>query len=1798
MECRRVSDGLGTRWETNLYEFDGPVRRWATNAPSAPTLGQALAHAERLARTQSDLSVSWAPMVRLDDESDEAWVARWFGSSAGRAVLTFDADAAFYDAYNDAFDAAVAAGRVAVPGAAEDPVAVRRDAARRAAIEATAPAQLGLFDLGGWDAPVPAEVVDPGGQPVTIPPSAAPATDWRPPEAIDAWPVPTRPADRIAANLAAIDVLEALAAEDRPATSAEQETLAAWSSWGAAPGMFATTSGDDLEAQRTRLRALLSETELAAAARTVINAHYTDPVIVTETWRIIEQLGFTGGRVLEPGCGSGNFIGFAPAAAEMVGVELDPTTARVAAALYPSASIRTEGFEQTRLREGTFAAAVGNVPFGKVALHDPAFNASKHSIHNHFIIKALRLTAPGGLVALVTSRYTLDAQSPAARREIAAYGDLVGAIRLPSGAHRRVAGTEVVTDLLVLRRHDGHPRSDPGEWERTVDVAVEGGTVRMNAYFAAHPEMVVGDLYAGRGMYGADELMVRAASGERAWVPALTAAADRVIVTGLAAGLTSTPAVSEAREPLIDARRLVSDRDLKVGAFGRDRNGKFVQRTADGLVEVRPPASRRGELAELIDLRDTTLALIDAQASGADPAVSDRLRADLNRQYDAYVSTHGPLGRWKWTRPADPSVAPRRSYPAMGGFRTDPDFPTLLALEDFHDDTQTPTKTAIFTTDVVAPPAPVLGVDSPEDALAVCWGELGRVDMDEIARLLGVSVEDARSQVAHLVFEEPGPATLTPAWLYLSGDVRHKLRVAEEAAGSDPSRYDRNVAALRAVIPTDLAPSDIDARPGATWIDDGDVAAFISEVLEAREARVDYRRMDNTWIVNVPAHHQHSRVMRHTYGTRERSAVELLDAALNQRPVTVTRTTDDGQRIVLAEATAAARERQEELIERFGRWVWEDPERSARLQRVYNDRFNAVVPAVYDGSHLRLPGLSATFCPHPHQRNAVARVVAEPTTLLDHVVGAGKTGTMIMAGMEMRRLGLVRQPWYVVPNHMVEQFSREFKQWYPAASVLVGADLRADRRKEFVARTATGDWDAVVVPMSAFKAIPMSAESQATYLRQELDALATEARYAAADGDSPKARVKNLEMAKLRLEQRIEKLTSHRVDDGVTFEQSGCDYLFVDEAHAYKNKRVVTATREFAHEGSQQAEDMAMKLSHLRDKRGGDRVATFATGTPVTNSLRELYVMQSFLRPDALERAGVEHFDAWAANFARTVSTLELAPSGAGYRVSTRMARFANVPDLVGMYREFTDVATAADIALPVPALRGGERTVVSIEPSDELVDYIEQLGERAKALGNRPERGEDNMLVITNDGRFAALDPRTRGLPAPENGGKLAAVAARVLQEWEANRDTVYLTAAGAPSPRPGGLQVVFCDRAVKGSEPFDFHTAIRDELVAGGMVADEIAFIHDYPRDADKARLFAACRDGRVSVLIGTTEKMGTGTNIQARLTALHHVDCPWRPSDLEQREGRAIRQGNQNSEVAIYAYAVKGSFDVYMWQTVERKQRFIGQLKAGDTAMARTVDDLGDDDALSYAEIKALASGNPLILEQAGLETEVAKLERLRSAHHNEQRAVRSEVSSLDHRIARSEATIAAVDAALPRRVDTRAANFRWTLPDGTVLTNRADAAAALELARREAFDAYRRGEATDRCVGQLGGFDVLLRRDRRWDAAEIETPDLPGNKIIFDRDEGAPQSVLRSLEHRMAHLESTKGRAERDLAEHRPRRDELAAQLDQPFKHQADLDAKRQRLAEVTREIERDAEPATAPPTPVPGLMPRGPATRAR
>lgn len=1589
------------------------------------------------------------------------------------------------------------------------------------------------------------------------------------------WP-PSSPAKRAEANLTALETLRVVEAEGRPASRAEQELLAAWSSWGALPKVFDPSDGTWADV-RERLGGLLDEKEMSAAALTTINAHYTNPDVVASVWAVLGGLGFAGGRVLEPGCGSGTFIGLAPESASMVGVELDPTTARIASLLYPSAEIRAEGFETTRVPDGAFVGAVGNVPFGKVALHDPIHNRQGHSIHNHFIIKALGLCAPGGMVAVVTSRYTLDATNPAARREMAGMADLVGAIRLPGGAMRRVAGTDVVCDVLVLRRREQDRDADSTGWERAVDVDVPGGRVRMSEYFATHPEMVLGEVGAGRGMYGDGELMVEGTLD--ALPEQLAAAGRRLVASGRERELlfAARPG-DEVRKVTVDVGALRSTRAPKLGSLVETESG-FARMEIEGLVAHEPPRSRRGELRALIGLRDVTLDLIDAQAEGAPVEVRDRLRGELNTRYDAYLAKHGPIKRWRWSNPSGDTEA-RKVYPAMGGFRSDPDFPTLAALEDFDADEQIARKMPIFTRDVIAPAVKHLGADTPGDALAITLGETGKVDVGRVADLLGVPVDEARAGLDGLVFDDPVTGETVTSAEYLSGDVRTKLVLAEHAADRD-ERWSVNVEALRTVQPRDLLPEEITARPGAPWIPDSDVEAFIAEVLEIRRGDVSVTQLPSIgeWKVEVPSWSRRSARCTVEFGTDRADAVRLLDSALNGRQVEIKASLPEGGSVLLAEETALARERQAMLVERFESWVWEDPDRADRLAGEYNRRFNSHVHRHFDGGYLELPGMATSFTPRPHQRDAVARVLSEPSVLLDHAVGAGKTGTMAAAGMELRRLGMARQPWYVVPNHMLEQFAAEFKQWYPGASLLVARDLTSKTRREFVARSVTGEWDGVVITQSAFKLLSVSKNVIEGYLGDEVARM----REAIVEGTG-KIDVKKLERTCLAREQKLRAtLAKAGTDVGVAFDSTGCDYLFVDEAHMFKNLAAPSGNRMLTIDGSVAAEDLAMKLHWLRSK-GGERIVTFATGTPVANSIREMYIMQKFLRPERLDEAGLTSLDTWAAQFVTSRTVLELDPTGAKHRLRDRIVGFQNAPELISMYREFSDVMLPEDLDLPVPECPGG-RQVRVLEPCESLTEFIEDLGRRAELIAARAvSPDEDNMLKITGEGRLAALDPRCVGLERDPTGGKAAAITAEVMRIERATAARRYSTPSGDPSPTPGGLQIIFCDRSTPKPGEWNFYDELKRHLVAAGMDESRIRFVHEAKGDRQKKEdLFAECRAGKVSVLVGSTELMGVGTNIQARATALHHADCPWRPADLEQREGRVLRQGNQNDEVEIITYATEGSFDTYMWQLMERKARFIGQIRSGDVT-ARTVDDVGDDQALSFAEIKALASGDPLVMERAGVEAEVAQLEKRRAMHSTEQSRITNKLQSLGKETTRLGGVLEAAELVRPRLRDVSGDRFAAHV-SGISFTDRTKAGAELVLRMGQAFTDARLNRETDEVIGNLAGVDLRLRGRPNWDLVRVELVGFPGRTFDFDRGElkGAnPLGFVRQLENRIGSLDRVCDDARTRLGEIDAETESLTALVGRPFEGQDRLNAARTRLGEIDSELAEKAAADTPPP----------------
>jgi N12 class adenine-specific DNA methylase len=1598
---------------------------------------------------------------------------------------------------------------------------------------------------------------------------------------------PSGAAARVRANLAALSALRGIQRDGRLATAAEQAVLARWSGWGAVPEVF-DPARQELAWARAELARLLIPEEMAAAARNTLNAHYTDADLVRATWAGVQQLGFTGGRVLEPGCGSGNFIAFAPDGAHVSGVELEPVTAQIAAALYPDAQILSESFADTRAPEGSFDLAIGNVPFGAIRLNDRRHNQGRHSIHNHFIIKSLCLTRPGGLLAVLTSRYTMDARNPAARREIAAVADLVGAVRLPSGAHQRAAGTKVVTDLLVFRRREPGREPDNAAWEQARMTDLDGALVPVSEYFHDHPENVLGALSAIHGAYRADDLVVTAAEDTG---PALARALDRIAGHARGRGLTWMPAGGPARGVSRPAAPAGAPSSQPDGYLQAHADGTFT-RVTDGQAAPCPvPRSQDAELRQLLGLRDTVIALLEAEAASLDDTPDlERLRQELGRRYDAYARSYGAVSRFSWrhTGRADPGTGEEklaRIRPPQGGFRTDPFAPVVLALEEFDPVSQRAAKAAIFTRRVVAPRNPRLGADTPADALAICLDVCGEVRLAGIARLLGVDESQARQDLGELVFDDPESGRLVPAAEYLSGNVRQKVKAARRAAEDDP-RFVVNVEELGKVIPADLTPAEIGARLGAAWIDGWAVRQFLREILDDPGVKVEHPG-GQVWTVKGS---RTTVLATSTWGTSRYPAPQLAQAVLEQRRIEVRDKTGDDSWVLNMDETLAAQQKAAELGERFSEWAWQDPARAAELAAAYNEKFNSIVLRSYDDAQLSLPGLALDFEPRPHQVAAVARIIHEPAVGLFHEVGAGKTAEMTMGAMELRRLALARKPAIVVPNHMLEQFGREFLQLYPQARILVAQreDLQADRRRVFVARCATGDWDAVILSRSALERIPMSAAARQAYTNRELERM-REWIQRSKDGDG--LTVKRLEAALLRAEERLKAKLDTARDPGITFEATGIDYLFVDEAHGYKNLQTPSNIPDAAIDGSMRASDLDMKISYLRE-RNGKRVVTFATATPIANSITEAYVMQHYLRPDLLRAAGIEDFDTWAATFGQTVTQIEMAPEGGNsFRQKTRFARFSNVPEMLRIWHVSADIKTGDDLHLPAPALarrasdgQHAPETII-VRPCDALLAYVAELGERAdKIRGRAVSPGEDNMLKVSGDGRRAALDLRLIGQPMTVPG-KIETAAARIAAIWEEHRDHVYQTAGGHDAPRRGSLQLVFCDLGTPGDR-WNVYAELRDQLTARGLPRQAIRFVHEARTDRDKGELFAACRAGSVAVLVGSTEKMGVGTNVQARAVALHHLDCPWRPADVAQREGRILRQGNLNGEVQILRYVTERSFDGYMWQTVERKARFIAQVMRGRLDV-REIEDIGDA-ALSYNEVKALATGNPLLMDKAEADAELTRLQRAERAHHRNHDALRHKVASTDKRIHALTALVSDIDAAIARRRDTRGDAFTMTI-DRIPYSKRHDAGQRLkQLLERELTALTSSGHQRAKTPpGHLGGFDVTTAIYRLTGTTQVVlvldldgAPEAEIRMTAEDLADTEPSRLVIRLENRLSGLDALKTKTLDQTDRLRTEAARASEDISKPFPQSGNLAAARDQV----RQIEIQLEEAARPPQP--------------
>jgi len=1533
-------------------------------------------------------------------------------------------------------------------------------------------------------------------------------------------------------NLAAIELLKQIEADDRRPTPAEKRALVRYVGWGGLPQVFDSLN-DGWAEERQRLEQLLTPDELDSARATTLNAHYTAPVVVRAMYAALRQLGFAQGRVLEPALGLGHFVGLMPdemhARSRITGIEIDSVTARLAKLLYPDADIRKEPFEESRLADGYYDVALGNIPFGDYKPFDPRFKGWNFLIHDYFFAAALDKVRPGGLIAFITSKGTLDKLDGALREYVSQQADLVGAIRLPNDAFKRNANTEVTSDIVILRKRlPGGLPSGPA-WRAIAEITNSlGETIPVNEYFAAHPDMMLGEMRLEGRMYARAEptlvgngvpLSERLAQAV-ALLPAdlFRPQSATVDPPGLA---PSFPAPEQVKP---NAYALVNDR---IGV----RDGDQIR-----LLEDLSP-SRAQRIRGMIRLRDAVRRCLRTQVEDVLEDEISTARALLNQTYDRFVASHGP-------------VSERANAAA---FRGDPDLPLLLALEHYDPESRRATKAAIFRQRTIQPGRVLPEIRNPQDALLVALGERGRVDLPFMSNLLHRKLSEFLPDLKGSIFLNPQTDSWETEDEYLSGNVRAKLAAAEAAALAD-RQFQANVHALKLVQPADLAASEIDARLGGVWIPAEDVGEFAKELLGEEGVSVSHAPQLGLWAVQGGYDVRMSVANTTEWGTDRRSALELLEDALNLRTPTVYDHDPETDRDVInAPATEAARDKQEKIKERFKQWVWQDDERRERLARKYNDEFNNVRLRSFNGDHLRLPGASPAIALHPHQRAAVWRILQTPNCLLAHVVGAGKTYTMVAAAMELKRLALAKKPLFVVPNHMLGQFSSELLSLYPGANILVAAkeDFEKDKRKTLMSRIATGDWDAVIVTHSGFEKIPLSRATQEEFIKGELRELALAVEQQRGEHNS--RIVKALERAKKRLEGKLKELAATaKKDDGLTFEELGVDRLFVDEAHYFKNLFYVSKMTRIAglpQTASQRAFDMFLKVLHVQRMNAGAGVV-FATGTPIANSVAEMFTMQRYLQMCALKSLKVDHFDSWAATFGEPVTAMELSPDGSGYRLNTRFARFINVPELMQQFRQVADIQTAGMIRLPVPELRGGKPAVVSAPCSPQLGKIVESLVERAEALrSGRIDPRLDNMLLVTTDGRKAALDLRLHDPALPDHSdSKVNQALAQVHRVW---RET-----AGTRS-----AQLIFCDLSIPtGGRGFSVYEDMRDKLIARGVPASEIQFIQDHDSDAAKLQLFRDVRAGKVRILLGSTQKMGTGANVQERLIALHHLDAPWRPADVEQREGRILRQGNTNPEVQVFRYVTEHSFDAYMWQTLETKAKFIAQVMTGESNLRR-IEDV-DGAALTYAEVKAIASGNPLVIEKARIDAELGRLSRLHCEHQETKFKLRGRVRHLTDDIPQIEKRLEAVRRDIASRQHTCGDRFVMAI-DGQEVRDRGIAG---ELLLRHAERV--RGSRVDRRVGSIAGFQLLVS-DNFLHGPEIL---LKGAGTYTANISDSALGTIRSVEHAVQHLDEVAGNLVQSMADTRKRLAETVAQLDAPFEYAEPLARLSQRQQEIEQQLD--------------------------
>ena len=1528
-------------------------------------------------------------------------------------------------------------------------------------------------------------------------------------------------------NVAAIRTLRALEAEDRSATLQQQETLSRYVGWGGIPQAF-DAQNEDWRREYAELKALLSETEYASARASTLNAHYTSPTVIRAIYDAVEQMGFRTGNILEPAMGVGNFFGLLPESmvgSRLYGVELDSLTGRIARQLYPEADITVAGFETTDRRD-FFDLAVGNVPFGNYQVNDKAYNHLRFNIHDYFFAKAIDQVRPGGIIAFVTSKGTMDKQSPDVRRFIAQRAELIGAIRLPNNAFARNANTEVTSDILFLQKRDRPITLEP-DW---VHLGQTGDGIPVNSYFVEHPEMILGRMAWDDSMYGGRK--------ETACLPL--------------DGADLASQLHEAVERLQGSYLEAEPPELGTGeairtAISADPNVKNYTYTVvhgqvyyrENSLMVRPDLSAAAEarVRGMVSLRDCVRELIALQMDPATPdsAIRDQ-QAELNRRYDAYTAKYGLLN----------------SRGNAQAFSDDSSYYLLCSLEILDEDGNLRRKADMFTRRTIRPAQAVDHVDSASEALALSIAEKAGVDMAYMEQLTGQTRDELASQLQGAIYRLPESAGDEPCYVtadeYLSGNIRSKLASARLAAEKDEA-FQINVSALEKAMPKDLDASEIEVRLGATWIPPRYIQQFMLELLQppiqARyRLRVAYSSATAEWRIenksSVPAHNVAAYT---TYGTGRASAYRILEDSLNLRDVRIYDTVRDAdgkeKRVLNSKETTLAQQKQQAVKDAFRDWLWQDPARRQELCARYNELFNATRPREYDGSHIRFSGMNPEITLRRHQRDAIAHILYGGNCLLAHEVGAGKTFEMVAACMESKRLGLCSKALFAVPNHLTEQWASEFLRLYPSANLLVASkkDFETKNRKKFCARIATGDYDAIIIGHSQFEKIPISQERQERLLQEQIDEIEAGVKELRAS-HAERFTIKQLERMKRQLETRLQKLTSAtRKDDVVTFEQLGVDRLYVDEAHNYKNLFLYTKMRNVAGlstTDAQKSSDMYLKCRYMDELTGG-RGIVFATGTPVSNSMTELYTMMRYLQHDLLASRGFSHFDCWASTFGETVTAIELAPEGTGYRARTRFARFFNLPELMAMFREAADIKTADQLHLPTP--EAVYHNVVA-QPTEIQENMVQELSERAAEVhAGVVNPKEDNMLKITSDGRKLGLDQRILNplLPDDEHS-KVNQCVANILRIWREG-ESGKLT------------QLVFSDLSTPGGEGFTVYEDIRRKLIAAGVPEGEIAFIHDANTEVKKKELFAKVRAGQVRVLLGSTQKMGAGTNVQDRLAALHDLDCPWRPGDLEQRKGRIVRQGNRNDTVHIYRYVTENTFDAYLWQTIENKQKFISQIMTSKSPV-RSCEDV-DETALSYAEIKALCAGNPLIKEKMDLDIEVARL-RLLKANHQSQRFQMEDrlLKYFPVELEKCRAQVGGFEADLETRNNhpLPSEGFVGMEVLGRAFSDKEEAGKAILEAVQTVVDmksmriGHYRGFEMSLELGAFGREYILTLRGRMAHFTTLGS-DPRGNIQRIDNTLGSMESRLKTVQDQIATLHKEQEAAKEEIAKPFAQEDEL-------------------------------------------------------